>query len=141
MKKIINTIAGVSRQDGPHFVSAISVLAVTMLMSACGGSSGSDPAPDPIVNTTSTDDIKGNASSNIGNSLDTTLNGVSRVTSGGDSSGLSTDDPADNGIGGLWSDDAQSLISTSLDLASDENTVRDGARITVDPDDSAVCSE
>lgn len=120
---------------------ALSILAVSMTLTGCGGSSGGSSGPDPIVNDTSTADLKSNASNNIGNSLDTSLNGLSRVTSGSGSSDGSIDDPAETGIGGLWSDDAQSLVNTSLDLGNDENTVRQGSRITIDPDDAAVCAE
>ncbi len=122
-------------------LAAIPLIMSGLLMAGCGGSSGSDPQPDPIVNDTSTADLKRNASSNIGGSLDTTLNGASRITSGGGSSDGFTDDPADSGIGGLWSDDAQSLVNTSLDLGNENNTVREGSRITIDPDDAAVCAE
>jgi hypothetical protein len=108
----------------------IALLTTSLLLSGCGGSSGQDS----IVDDTSTADLKTSASGNIGNSLDTTLNGVSRVTSG-------SDDPADSGVGGLWSNDAQSLVDTSLDLGNDENTVREGSRITIDPNDAEVCAE
>lgn len=120
-------------------IGAIPFFAAGMLVAGCGGSSGGTPQPDPIVNDTSTADLKSNASRNIGGSLDASLDGVSRVTSGGGGDGF--DDPADTGIGGLWSNDAQSLVNTSLDLGTEENTVREGTRITIDPDDAAVCSE
>lgn len=123
-------------------ISAISLLAASLMLANCGGSSSSDkPEPDPIVNTTSTGVLKSNASGNIGSSLDITLNSVSRVTSGDDGSEGGDDDPSESGIGALWSDDAQSLIDTTLDLSSEENTIRDGTRITIDPDDAAVCAE
>ena len=116
------------------------VVAAGFLITACGGgSSGGTPQPDPIVDETSTDDLKNAASGNIGGSLDTTLDGVSRVTSGGSEGGF--EDPAEVGVGGLWGDDAQSLINTSLDLGDSSNTEREGSRITIDPDDAAVCSE
>ncbi len=122
-----------------RFLSPL-LLTPALLLAACGdsGTVTSPPAVDPIVNETSTDDIKSNASMNIGGSLDSSLDGVSRVTSGS-SDGF--EDPADIGVGGLWNEDAQNLVNTSLDLDNGDNTTRDGTRITIDPDDAAVCSE
>ena len=87
--------------------------------------------PDPIVDDTTTSELVNNASVNIGGSLDTALNGVSRVTSGSMGSDGFTEDPAESGIGGLWSNDAQSLVDTSLNLGNEENTIREGSRITI----------
>lgn len=118
----------------------LTLLAASSFLVGCSDGTSTD-GPDAIVNNTSTEALKNNASNNIGSSLDTALNGVSRVTSGSSSSDGSVDDPAETGVGGLWNDDAQSLVSTSLDLGNDDNTVRNGARITIDPDDEAVCAE
>ena len=124
-----------------HLLSVIPLLAVSLTIAGCGGSSGGSSEPDPIVNDTATSELIRNASGNIGGSLDTALNGASRVTSGSGSSGGFTEDPADSGIGGLWSNDAQSLVNTSLDLGNEDNTVREGSRITINPDDASVCAE
>jgi hypothetical protein len=122
-------------------MSALAVAGSVALLTACGGGSGNNDTPDPIVEDTSTEALKASASRNIGGSLDSALDGVSRVTSGGDSSDGFSENPENTGIGGLWDDDARSLISTSLDLGNDENTVREGSRITIDPDDAEVCRE
>ena len=127
------------RNVSGNIAPALLLVAASLLVASCGGSSGSDP--DPIVSDTSTGDLLNNASINIGGSLDSSLDGVSRVTSGGDSTDGFTEDPADSGIGGLWSSDAQSLVDTSLSLGNENNTVREGERITIDPDDAAVCAE
>lgn len=125
-----------------HIISAATLLGIAMMVSACGNSSsGDDPEADPIVNMTSTSDLKDSASSNIGGSLDTALDGFSRVTSGSGGTDGNQSDPTNTGVGGLWGNDAQSLINTSLALEDDESTVRDGSRITIDPDDAAVCAE
>ncbi len=115
-----------------------------LLITACGGGSsgGENPPVAPIVDQTSTDDLIGNAALNIGGSLDSSLDGASRVTSASDTVGSDGfDDPASTGLGGLWSEDAQSLVNTSLSLGSEENTTREGSRIIIDPDDAEVCSE
>jgi len=127
MKFFIGSISRVTQQSRcsktghRDLVSAISLVAISSLLAACGGgSSGGDPEPDPIVSVTSTSDLLSTASDNIGSSLDASLDGASRVTTGGAGSGGVTDDPADSGIGGLWSDDAQSLIDTSLALGNED---------------------
>ena len=143
--KTVNHATENSRQRqckaGKYRVSStLTLLAAGLLVAGCGGSSGNGGVQvNPILIDASTADLKDNASINIGGSLDTSLDGVSRVTSGDGGDGF--DDPATTGIGGLWGDDAQSLLNTSLDLGTEENTVREGNRITIDPDDAAVCSE
>ena len=135
------------------------LFAFALVASGCGGSSGgSGSGSDSIVALTSTDDLKNNASVNIGGSLDSTLDGVSSVITGSDTvtndpasnieiltdddgNLVITNDPENTDISELWNDDAQSFVDTSLNLGNDENTVRDGDRITIDPDDAAVCAE
>ncbi len=135
VSKVVNKV--VLQRD---WVKPVSVVLGIAILTSCGGSDD-PPSVDPEVLNASTQALKDSASANIGGSLDTTLDGVADVTSGGDSTdGSFADD--DNGIGQLWNDDAQNLIDTSLALGGDEsNTTRDGTRITIDPDDAAVCSE
>ena len=124
-----------------HLSAFVSLIGVSLVVAGCGNSSSSSSGPDPIVDDTTTRELLNNASVNIGGSLDTALNGISRVTSGSMGSDGFTEDPAESGIGGLWSNDAQSLVDTSLDLGNEENTIREGSRITIDPDDASVCAE
>ncbi len=112
-------------------LAALPLIAMAIAVSGCSSSSD----PDPVLPAT-TEEILNNASGNIGGSLDSTLDGVSRATTG-DSSG----DPAVNGVGGLWDDDTQSLVNATLNLGNEDNTVRVGNRITIDPDESTVCAE
>lgn len=121
------------------WVKPVSVVLGIAILTSCGSSD--DPPPDPAVQNTSTQSLKNSASTNIGGSLDITLDGVADATSGGGSTNGDFTD-GDDGIGQLWNDEAQSLIDTSLALGGDEsNTTRNGTRITIDPDDAAVCSE
>ena len=124
-----------------HLSAFVSLIGASLVVAGCGNSSSSSSGPDPIVDDTTTSELVNNASVNIGGSLDTALNGVSRVTSGSMGSDGFTEDPAESGIGGLWSNDAQSLVDTSLNLGNEENTIREGSRITIDPDDASVCAE
>lgn len=124
----------------PARLQSLSALVAAAILSGCGGG-GDDPAPqvDPSANEATTQALKDNAANNIGLSLDATLDGASRLTS--DDSDTGFDDPSETGVGGVWNDDLQSLVNTSLDLSSEENTTREGTRVTIDPDDAAVCQE
>ncbi|MBX2886218.1 MAG: hypothetical protein KTR32_40050, partial [Granulosicoccus sp.] len=140
---------------------------VVFALSACG-SGGEDSKQDeqvmvdPVVATTDTDVLRANAADRIGRSLGISLDGFqgSNVVSSGSSSTSVTstievitgepapmliDEPGDEE---LISDseagtEANSLLLTSLGLGDGEGatTSRDGNRITIDPDEEALCRE
>ncbi|OED44561.1 hypothetical protein AB833_01420 [Chromatiales bacterium (ex Bugula neritina AB1)] len=88
----------------------------------------------------STTDVKNTASQTIGGGLDSALTGVARLTSS-DADSDDTVDVQQSELVRLWNDDAREFVRLSLALDNDENTTRTGNRVTIDPDEIALCSE
>ncbi len=129
----------------------------TVLLSACGGSSGgdtaanADPQPLPIVEATSTEDLKRNAANSVGKGLGNSLNGAGAVLNQNNDVIAGTSlDIANGGAGTLdtmaqtdidVNDSLGELLSSTLALDGDgSRTTRDGNIITINPDPNEICA-
>lgn len=127
------------------FISVVSVL-----VSACGGSSGTD-TPAPLV-TTDTTELKNNAATAIGGDFDGNLTAVGQMLNQNRSVFLDTSDVVGADVGMTVPDaptepvvqnNVQSLVLASLSASEGSQgvTTRSGNTITIDPDENELCND
>ena len=145
-------VAAFRRKD----TATILLASVSLLLSACGGSSSSDPTPvvppvvSPVVEQTSTEELKRIAAGSVGRGLENTLNDAGSVINQNDAvlAGTTLDvlaggaDSFDTTVDTDIAVDSETrnLIEQTLALGdAGARTSRDANVITIDPDEAAVC--